>query len=90
LPDFSWYSIPKRENIPKNQLSIPKELNNLTNGHENTKRTQNLQNNSTPRPSKIKIGIFGLKICTYPIWQPWSTTYIAQEILYFFEGSNFG
>jgi hypothetical protein len=35
LPDFSWYSIPKRENIPKDQLiTYTKETQQyISNGH---------------------------------------------------------
>jgi hypothetical protein len=34
LPDFSWYRIPKRKNIPKDQPKFPKKPNDIPNGHK--------------------------------------------------------
>jgi hypothetical protein len=34
LPDFSWCKIPKLENIPKDQLNIPKKPDKIPNGNK--------------------------------------------------------
>jgi hypothetical protein len=82
LPDFSWYKIPKRENIPNKHIpNIPKWPQNVANGRKMDQMA--IKDQHLPLqdpPSVTQNSFFGLKIChlatllTTPVISPFITS----------------